>query len=128
MCTVATPSVVYLGHRIDSQGLHQTSGKLQALRGAPSPTNVTELKSFLGLLNYYDKLVPYLASMLARLFELLKTPTLQVDGATGQSIQSRKRALSTLSVLVILPKEAECSHLLRISAWSGCGISPHDAK
>ena len=39
---------------------------------APSPTSVTELKSFLGLLSYYGKFIPNLASTLHPLYELLK--------------------------------------------------------
>ena len=40
---------------------------------------------------YYGKFVPRLVSMLAPLYELLKTPTLEVDGATGRSIQTSKK-------------------------------------
>ena len=38
----------------------------------PSPTNVTELRSFLGLVNYYGKFLPDLATTLAPLYELLQ--------------------------------------------------------
>jgi len=51
-CVSMAPSVVYLGHRIDEQGLHPVAEKLQALQEAPRPTNVSELKSYLGLLTY----------------------------------------------------------------------------
>ena len=52
-CVFLAPSVVYLGHRIDEQGLHPVAEKLQALQEAPRPTNVSELKSYFGLLTYY---------------------------------------------------------------------------
>jgi len=45
--------VTYLGYCIDSEGLHLTEDKLDAVRKAPEPRNVTELKSYLGLLTYY---------------------------------------------------------------------------
>ena len=51
-CVSMAPSVVYLGHRIDEQGLDPVAEKLQALKEAPRPTNVSELKSYLGLLTY----------------------------------------------------------------------------
>ena len=100
-CTVAAPSVVYLGHRIEAQGLHPTGDKLQALRRAPTATSVTELKRFFGLLNYYGKFFPRLASMLAPLYELLRKLqpwgwTKQQDGAFNRA----KTALSTSRVLV----------------------------
>lgn len=52
------PSVEHLGHQIDSEGLHATDSKLQAI-DAPSPKNVHELRPFLGMLNY-GKFVPNL--------------------------------------------------------------------
>ena len=55
-CTLAAPSVEYLGHIIDKDGLHPSKEKLRA----PEPRNITELKSFLGLLNYYAKFLPNL--------------------------------------------------------------------
>lgn len=45
-------SVVYLGHRIDAQGLHPTRDKVAAIKFAPVPQNCTELRAYLGLLNY----------------------------------------------------------------------------
>ena len=35
------PSVVYLGHVIDSQGLHPTPEKVRAIQEAPQPENNT---------------------------------------------------------------------------------------
>ena len=56
-CTFEVSSVEYLGHIIDAKGLHPSEAKVRAIRDAPSPTNITELKSFLGLLNYYHSLI-----------------------------------------------------------------------
>ena len=36
-CHFLKPSVVFLGHRIDSQGIHPTEEKLKAIVEAPSP-------------------------------------------------------------------------------------------
>ena len=40
-CVLMTSSVVYLGHRIDAEGLHPVSEKVEALQDAPTPTNVS---------------------------------------------------------------------------------------
>ena len=61
----------YLGHRIDSEGLHATNSKLQAISEAPHPTNVQELCAFLGLLNYYGHFIPNLATLIHPLNRLL---------------------------------------------------------
>ena len=52
-CVFLAPSVIYLGYKIDAEGLHPVAEKVQAVTEAPRPTNVQELKSFLGLLTYY---------------------------------------------------------------------------
>ena len=46
-CVFAVPLIEYLGHVIDAQGLHPSPSKMEAIRNAPTPTSVTELKSFL---------------------------------------------------------------------------------
>ena len=60
-CVFLAPSVVYLDHVIDSQGLHPTPEKVRAIQEAPQPENVTLLKSYLGLLTYYTKFLPNLS-------------------------------------------------------------------
>ena len=49
-CNFLQISVEYLGHRIDAQGVGTSETKVQSIREAPSPHNVQELWSFLGLL------------------------------------------------------------------------------
>ena len=70
-CYFMKPTVDYLGHLIDVEGLHATSEKLKAIIDAPTPKNITELRSFLGLLNYYGKFLPNLSTLLHPLNNLL---------------------------------------------------------
>ncbi|XP_061735502.1 uncharacterized protein K02A2.6-like [Nerophis ophidion] len=71
-CQFFQSSVEYLGHRIDKTGLHPTEEKVTAITNAPEPTNVTELKSFLGLLNYYSRFLQNPSTVLKPLHNLLK--------------------------------------------------------
>ena len=48
------------------------SDKLDAVKNARVPQNVAELRSFLGLLNYYRKFLPNVATILNPLNELLQ--------------------------------------------------------
>ena len=41
-CVFMAASVEYLGHRIDAQGLHPIPNKVEAVKNAPRPKNVTE--------------------------------------------------------------------------------------
>ena len=74
-CIFMSPSVIYLGHKIDTEGLHPLADKIKAIVDAPSPQNVHELKSYLGLLSYYSKFMPNLATVLTPLYRLLRKET-----------------------------------------------------
>lgn len=65
-------TVKYLGYKIDKEGPHPTEEKVTAIIDAPAPTNVTELRSWLGLINYYGRFQRSLASIIGLLHELLK--------------------------------------------------------
>ena len=71
-CAFLAPSVVYLGYKVDAQGIHPVAEKVKAIQEAPRPKNVTELKSYLGLLMYYSRFLPNLSDTLAPLYKLLK--------------------------------------------------------
>ena len=71
-CKFMRTSVDYLGYRIDAAGLHPLEDKVEAIRGAPMPKAVTELKSYIELLSYYGKFLPNLSSTLYLLYQLLQ--------------------------------------------------------
>ncbi|KAL0882706.1 hypothetical protein ABMA27_001129 [Loxostege sticticalis] len=71
-CSFLQKSVNYLGFVIDENGLHPDHKKVEAISNAPLPGDATQLRSFLGLLNYYGKFIPKLSIILQPLHELLK--------------------------------------------------------
>ncbi len=81
-CTFMSTQVKYLGHIIDAKGLHPTPDRANAIQDAPSPTTVTELKSFLGLLSYYRKFLPNLSNLLTPLHSLTDKHTMVLDYGT----------------------------------------------
>lgn len=62
----------FLGHKIDKNGIHPTDEKVKALRDQPIPKNTSELRSFLGSLNYYSRFIPKLQMKCAPLHRLLQ--------------------------------------------------------
>ena len=48
---------------------------MKAIAEAPRPKNITELKAFLGLLNFYGKFLSNLATTVAPLYRLLQKKT-----------------------------------------------------
>lgn len=71
-CEFMEKEVIFLGHKVDATGIHPVPEKVQAVQNAPRPTSVTELKAYLGLLNFYNRFLPNLSTLLAPLHQLLK--------------------------------------------------------
>ena len=71
-CFFMLQEVEYLGHKISAKGLEPIPEKVRAIVEAPAPRNVSQLKSFLGMLNYYGKFLPNLSTCLAPLYSLLQ--------------------------------------------------------
>ena len=69
-CEFMVLSVEFLGYRVDREGRHPTDEKIAPIKGALSSKNVTELRSSLGLLNYYGNFIPNLSTLLQLLHEL----------------------------------------------------------
>lgn len=65
-------SVKYLGHIIGPNYIKPDPEKIYAIKLAPVPKTVTELKSFMGLLNYYRKFAPMQATILDPLNNLTR--------------------------------------------------------
>ena len=100
-CIFMAPSVSYLGYVIDAQGLHAQPDKIQAIEDAPKPKNVTELKSYLGLLSYYGKFLPNRAKSLAPLYKLLGHDT-KWEWKSAQELKILRKCIHPLIYLFIL--------------------------
>ena len=71
-CVFGQTEVTYLGYRIDKDGLHPTDDKVSAIVSAPEPTNVTQLRQFIGLIMYYARFIENYAQLLGPLYDLLR--------------------------------------------------------
>ena len=111
--------VEYLGHKITSKGLHPSEEKVRALKNAPKPTNVSQLKSFLGLVNYYSKFLPNLSTTLAPLYKLLQKQKSWTWGTEqNKAFQAVKEQLSSNSVLTHYSPD--------LKLVLSCDASPYD--
>ena len=70
-CSFKQSSVEYLGHWLDAEGIHPTGKKYECVQNAKAPCNVSELRSYLGILNYYHNFFNNLSTVIAPLYELL---------------------------------------------------------
>ena len=100
-CCFNSPEVTYLGHWIDMDGLHPTEDKTKAILQAPTPKNTTELRAFLGLINYYGKFLPNLSMILTPLYKLLKNNTRwKWNTEQAKAFEDAKNLLKSPRVLI----------------------------
>ena len=100
-CSFMCTSIEYLGHIISEKGLQPTTEKVRALKEMPNPKNVAELRSFLGIVNYYGKFLSNLSTKLAPLYSLLhKHARWSWGEEQEQAFLAAKEALQTDSILV----------------------------
>lgn len=99
-CAFFQSCVKYLGHIIDKNGLRATDERVEAIKNAPIPTTVTQLKSFLGMVNFYCKFIPNASNVLQPLYNLLKKSTQWLwDKKCNKSFEKVKDMLMSNNVL-----------------------------
>ena len=100
-CAFLLPSVDFLGHRITASGIQTSPDKVKAVQEAPTPQDVSQLKSFIELVTYYGKFLPDLSNLLAPLYRLMQKDTKWSWGAEqAQAFREVKMMLTSDCLLV----------------------------
>ena len=74
-CQFFEAKVKYMGHILSKQGISPVQSKLETIQQASRTTDVSHLRSFLGMINYYSKFISEFSSRLHPLYELLSGKT-----------------------------------------------------
>ncbi|UYV60360.1 K02A2.6-like [Cordylochernes scorpioides] len=99
-CCFGADQIKILGHQIDQDGVRPDYEKIKAIAEYPTPANLQQLRSFLGLSSYYRRFIKGYADISRPLNELLcKLSTFKWEEKQENSFESLKRALSSKPVL-----------------------------
>ena len=91
-CRFSQSEVTFYGQVFGKQGVHADPQKVKAITDMPSPTNVSEIRSLLGMAQYIARYIPNFAAITAPLRELTKKDSPWKWG------QAQAQALSELKV------------------------------
>ncbi|KAJ8017850.1 hypothetical protein HOLleu_44491 [Holothuria leucospilota] len=78
-CALFRPEVKYLGHLVTRDGVRANPEKVESVKTWPIPTNVKELRSFLGFCSFYRRFVPGFSKIAGPLHNLV-AETAQTKG------------------------------------------------
>ena len=99
-CLFGSEQVPYLGHMVSVHGTSPQQVKVEAILQIPSPADITSLRSFLGLVNYYRRFVPQFSTIAKPLNTLLQKGQQYLWGPEQQAaFVQLQQALTTYPVL-----------------------------
>ncbi|XP_005103163.1 uncharacterized protein K02A2.6-like [Aplysia californica] len=120
-CKFFQEEVVFCGFKINKHGLNKTQESVDAIVNAPIPENKTQLRSFLGPLNYYHKFLKNIALIAKPLHELLQNNTPFVwSTECSRAFQQAKDMIASEEVLVRYKPDLPLS-----SRRLACDASPY---
>ena len=100
-CKFGMTKMISLGHVIGEQGVQVHQEKIQATIDWPTPKNVTELRSFLGLCTYYRRFVKGFSQLTAPLTDLTKKGAFSWSEEAQVAFEKLKEIMSSCPILAL---------------------------
>jgi hypothetical protein len=99
-CTIAASSINLLGHVVDRDRIKTAASKVEAVTKFPEPTNRTEVRAFMGLVNYYRHFIRGCAGIAEPINRLLrKDQEFRWSNKAQQAFDELKKRLTEAPVL-----------------------------
>jgi hypothetical protein len=102
-CEFGKTALVYLGHIVGGGRLKIDSSKIDVIVNWPEPKSVTELRKFLGAVQYWRRFISSFSFIAAHLHALTSVKnTFQWEGKQQKSFETLKEKISTTPILALL--------------------------
>jgi len=119
-CSFFRWEVSFLGFVVSAAGIETQPEKVKCIVDWPTPSNLHEVRSFMGICSYYRRFVAGFATIAAQLHALTKkNVTFQWSEECDEAFRRLKRSLTTAPILS-LPRDDE-GYTLDTDA-SNCGL------
>jgi hypothetical protein len=118
-CEFWLDKVKFLGHVISKEGIAMDPSKIETVLSWEQPTNVIEIRSFVGLAGYYRRFIEGFAKIVGPLTQLTKKdqPFAWTDECKS-SFKLLKERLTTAPMLVLRGTKCIAMHLIKV--WVTC--------
>ncbi|GJY82304.1 putative reverse transcriptase domain-containing protein [Tanacetum coccineum] len=126
-CEFWIPKDKFLGHLIDSQGIHVDPAKIESIKDWASPKTPTEIQQFLGLASYYRRFIERFSKISKPLTTLTQKESHLRNGDKQEATFSKyiKEKVGTAPILA-LPQGAE--DLIVYCNASHKGLASYECK
>nr|GFB17262.1 hypothetical protein [Tanacetum cinerariifolium] len=122
-CEFWIPKVQFLGHVIDSRGIHMDPAKIESVKDWESPKSPTEIRQFLGLAGYYRRFIEGFSKIAKPMTKLTQKKVKFEWGDKQEAVfQLLKQKLCSAPILAYLKEAKILSYIamLRIKGWELC--------
>nr|GFB27005.1 putative reverse transcriptase domain-containing protein [Tanacetum cinerariifolium] len=115
-CEFFIPKVQFLGHVIDSQGIHVDPAKIESIKDWASPKTPTEIRQFLGLAGYYRRRFIEGFSKIAKSMTKLTQKKVMFNWGLGAVLMQREKEITYGSRQLKVHKKNYTTHDLELGA------------
>ena len=102
-CVFGAQSIQYLGHTISGQGIKPGTDKTAAVANTAPPENIRQVRSFMGLANYFRQFIPGFATIAAPMFALTRDNSAwkrgELPDEAKAAFETLKKAITSEPVL-----------------------------
>jgi hypothetical protein len=121
-CEFSMDKITFMGHVLSKNGIGPTSERVKDILNATEPNNASEVKSFLGLVNFSARYIPNLATLSEPLRKLTKkNEPFRWNKEQQDSFQKLKNSLSANDTLGYFRLGAEKTQLVTDASNIGLG-------
>lgn len=102
-CTFFAKQVKYLGHMVSADGITVDPDKVKAVEEWPTPTSHSDVQSFIGLVNYYRRMIRNMAAISAPLTDVMSSAEKFTWGEPQEQAFIKLKEALTNAPLLALP-------------------------